>query len=317
MNPNNLKERIADITKLDLAQAQIAFSKLLKDCSEDFSPNNIRIDYTTLVESLKILQNEFQRLTSLLIEYQEYSKSCFLFRQFERIMMYADIRQIISLNSWLEYNYDLCMMLQMVNYDLEALHRIDSLIGRYLLQPNDFIMRINSEEDDQPKSISELSFFYSYMIMHCKLANIISAKSGDRKRVGKFQYYEMLLTEKLYFTKDELNYDFQFATLKRKYIFSNEIGHSTFNPKILSKGWQLMKLNAKYLAFGLLYKFFRLTTGYGEKPQRLLLLSLFLVLSFSALYSYLITGSNWTPFNFWFESYNIFNIWASRKHFRP
>lgn len=305
-----IRGKINEFANMDLQKAQAAFIELLKEYSIHFSPNSIDISCEVLENLFTLLFDEFRRLTNLSIEFEEYRRSCFLFRQFETTAMYARVRKLMSFNSWLEYHYDLCMMLHITYHDIDALHRIDSLIGTYASQKEEVLKRIREEDDLQLKSISDLSYFYSYLINHCLLAIVVCNKTGNRHRLSKFMFYEKLLTEKLHYTKDELNYEFQFAGLKRRYFFTNEIGHSVLNPRNFVKGWKLRIMNTKYFAYGLLYSLLRITTGFGEKPQRLLIVSLIIVFVFSTLFSFLNVQPNLNPFSYWFESLTIFSTFG-------
>lgn len=246
-------------------------------------------------------------ISNLYIRKLDYLQSSRLIRSLETDIHIATNNKMIKYIARTEYMYRLAFLLSKVDEYYEAINRCESVTSEYLTRKNELKELINYEEDNQQKDISNYSYYLNYLILFSKLAQSICEKSGTRNQIGKFYFREKLFMEKLLFRSDMPPYVYQMTSLRNNIVSNDSVITIVLSEKFQKKGFKLLLVNSKNKIKGVLQFFLRLTTGYGEKPLRILMLSLLMIIIFGISFSLSNNNNIYNLFDYLYQSLLIFN----------
>jgi len=268
------------------------FSLIDKYENKYFDFNNKSIDNQISKKIFERIYREIRVCATVFIENDlNYSRALKYYKAIRGMVMYLDSKKQIKLIDVVEYSYNLCFLMYYCDQTFNAINECDLITSEYFYNLKNIRQRIMKDEGSKEEGKYAFVKYLEYLILISKLSQLICLKSGIAYQQGEFYYREKFFSEKLYFRDEDPPYVYQMVHTRFYVSIGNSFEYVVSDEKSSKKGYQKLKITCKRFIKGLLYAIFRIISGYGEKPERLLYSSIFTIIIFGVLYSIFETGT--------------------------
>jgi len=280
-----------------------------------FEFNNEIRDIQLSKKIVKAIYLNINTISGHFINNKNYIDAAKLLHKLELDMQAAESNKLLKYLWLTEYYYDLAYLLNKTDDDYEAIIKCEVILSEYILKRKTIYELIINEEEDTPKDTTDYSIYLNHLILLSKLAQSICKKVGLSNEYGKFYFREKLLTERLLYRCEIPPYVYQMVTLRGIVSESDIPNTGVTNERSNKKGFDKFKIKLRYIRKGFVLTVWRILTGFGEKPFRLIIYSLFIIVIWSILYALANTSLNNSFYDYFYHSLLTFTSFGFYGNF--
>ncbi len=248
---------------------EIIKNEFSKKLDKNFLINN---EEKTLLETW---YNNLKYFVHVYYNKKDYSSAILIIDNLELYITLLFDKSIINYREYLEFFHLYVYLLDLINENKNGIERCWKIHSDFMINEKKY--------QTSNKYSNEYTYCLVSLLRIVKTGYIMCEKARLTEMLGYFLFAEKYIEEKILFSGNDPP-DIHKSVMPQQYIIGNRMMYVFMDTIQDLKGIKKLIFYIKVYLKGISFGIFRVTTGYGEKPFKLLITGIILILVYSAIY---------------------------------